>query len=149
MIEQSSIEQMWAAENWPALMDEYHTEAAVEGMPPPGAKMATYKNLEQHGLQTFVATHNGKLVGFILVMIPTMPHYDRPIAFAESFFVSKAHRMTGAGLRLLSMAEAVAEVAGSPGLLVTCPFASRLMELLPDLGYREVSRIFFKPGAAA
>lgn len=145
MIEQSTIEALWSADNWPALMAEYHDEAAGCDMPPPDARMESYLQLEQNGLQTFVANHDGKLVGFILVIVPVMPHYTRPIAFAESFFVAKAHRMTGAGLHLLSMAEAVAENAGSPCLLVTCPVGSKLMELMPRLGYRPVSTIFSKP----
>lgn len=145
MIEQSTIEQLWAAENWPALMAEYHSESAGSDMPPPDARRETYLKLEQNGMQTFVANHDGKLVGFILVVVPVMPHYTRPIAFVESFFVSKPHRMTGAGLRLLSMAEAVAETAGSPCLLVSCPVGSRLMDLMPRLGYRPASTIFSKP----
>jgi hypothetical protein len=54
------------------------------------------------------------------------------------------HRGTGSGIRLLRAAEDKAKEIGSPGLIVSAPFAGRLFDVLPRCGYTEVSRVFFK-----
>ena len=71
-----------------------------------------------------------------------------PVATTERFFV-KAHRKTGAGLRLLRAAEEKARALGSPGLLVTAPFEGDLFQVLPRVGYQETNRVFFKSLAEA
>lgn len=95
-------------------------------------------------LHVFSAATDFDLVGFITVLAPVLPHYGVPVAVSESFFVAKAHRKTGAGLKLLRAAEDMARSLGSPGLLVSAPFAGDLFHVLPHVGYVESSRIFFK-----
>lgn len=145
-IEPSSIAELHATPNFEAILAEYAAESAIAGLPPPSAKVETYRTLEAaRMLHTFSAlTTSGQLAGFITVLAPELPHYSAVVAVAESFFVAKRYRMTGAGVELLHAAEDKALALGSPGLLVSAPFAGKLFEVLPRLGYVETSRIFFK-----
>lgn len=131
--------------NFEALLAEYAAEAAMGGLPEPGKKLDTYRLIETSGFfHIFCAFDGERLVGFIAVIMPVMPHYGVQIAVAESYFVSKAHRMGGAGLKLLHMAEAFAGEQGSPALLVTAPSGGKLAEVLPRVGYRETNRVFMR-----
>ena len=141
----SSVAELSAAREFPALAAEYAAESAIDGLPPPSAKMETYRRLESAGmLHAFAAHSDGTLVGFITVLAPVLPHYGVPVAVSESFFVAKAHRGSGAGLKLLRAAETKARALGSPGLLVSAPFAGSLFKVLPRVGYVETNRVFFK-----
>lgn len=145
LVEVSTVERIMGAREFPSLVAEYAAEAATEGMPPPDARMEAYLQLEAVGLlHVFGATVGPALVGFISLLAAPLPHFGLPVAVSESFFVGAAHRSTGAGLKLLKAAEGKAREMGSPGLLVSAPFAGRLFELLPRQGYAEVSRTFFK-----
>jgi GNAT superfamily N-acetyltransferase len=144
-VQASSVSEIEAASNFGELLAEYASEAAIAGMPAPAAKMETYRHLESAGmLHVFSALSDGQLVGFITVLAPVLPHYGVAVAVSESFFVARAHRKTGAGLKLLREAEAKAASLGSPGLLVSAPFGGDLFHVLPRVGYAETNRIFFK-----
>ena len=73
-----------------------------------------------------------------------MPHYSVKMAVTESFFVAKAYRKSGAGLKLLHAAETYAKEIGCAGILVNAPFEKTLMDVLPRVGYQETHRVFFK-----
>lgn len=149
-VQKSTIAALEEAPNIAALLAEYASESAIDGMPPPAAKVETYRHLESAGmLHVFSATSDGELIGFITVLAPVLPHYGVPVAVSESFFVAKAHRGTMAGLKLLHEAEGKARALGSPGLLVSAPYEGKLFHVLPRLGYAETSRVFFKKVANA
>ena len=145
-VERSSVAAIVGAPEFPALAAEYAAECAIAGLPPPTAKMKTYRQLEAAGmLQIFAAFDDaGGLIGLITVLAPVLPHYSVPVAVSESFFVARAHRRTGAGLALLRAAEDLARELGSPGLLVSAPFEGDLFRVLPRRGYAETNRVFFK-----
>lgn len=130
---------------FPALIEEYGQESAIEGLPPPSARLDIYAALEERGmLHCLWAVEDRELAGFITIVAPTNPHYGKPIAVSESFFVAKRWRPSLAGLKLLVAAEDKARELGVPGLLVTAPMGSRLADLLPKMGFRETNRAFFK-----
>lgn len=145
MIAPTTAAALFAAPNWQVLADEYAAEVKLEGLPPPEAKYEMYEQLEKMGnLHTFDARIEGQVVGFIAMLAILMPHYSHVGCVIESFFVAKAHRMTGAGMRLLKAAEDKAAELGAPGLLVSAPFEGNLFEVLPRCGYVETNRVFFK-----
>lgn len=149
-VRDGSVADIAAAENFTDLIAEYAAEGAVDGMPPVDAKLNSYLPLERNGLlHTILATHECRLIGFIVVLASVLPHYGVPIAISESFFVAKAWRGTGAGLRLLRAAEDKARALGATGLLVSAPIDGDLFKVLPRRGYAETSRIFFKEVANA
>lgn len=145
IIRKCSIAEMESAPNIHELLDEYAAESSIEGLPPPSAKIGIYKHLEKTGaLYVLGAFLDDFLVGYITILSPVLPHYSTIVAVAESFFVAKAHRKIGAGLKLLREAEDYASSLGSPGLLVSAPFGGNLAEVLPHIGYAETNRVFFK-----
>lgn len=144
-VEASSVREIMCAEEFPELIEKYAAEAKIEGLPPPNARLETYLHLEALGMiHAFSAISGNRLVGFISILAPTAPHYGVIVAVCESFFVAKADRASGAGLRLLRTAEDRAREIHSPGLLVSAPMGGKLFELLPRCGYVESNRVFFK-----
>ena len=150
IVQPSTIATLEAAPSFPALLAEYAAESAIEGMPPPQARMPQYHALETAGALSVLEarTEAGDLIGFLTILSAPLPHYGRTLAVSESFFVAKAHRSTGAGLKLLRAAEDKTRDMGSPGLLVSAPYEGDLFKVLPRVGYGEVGRTFFKKVAA-
>lgn len=144
-VQVSSVAELERDPGLAALLAEYAAESSIAGMPPPAARMESYRELDQRGLlQVLSATRDGRLIGFLTLLAPVLPDYGVPVAVSESFFVARAHRGTGAGLKLLRAAEALARRLGSPGLLVSAPFGGDLFKVLPRVGYAETNRVFFK-----
>ena len=147
VIEPSTFRCLEAADAWEPLIAEYGAEAGVHGMPPPSVKREQYHALEDNGLiHVFRARVDGELVGYIIVLATAMPHYAGvQLAVSESFFVRRAFRHTGAGLKLLRAAEDKAAALNCLGLIVSAPSQGTLAEVLPRRGFRETNKIFFKP----
>jgi GNAT superfamily N-acetyltransferase len=146
----TSIAEIEAAPNLGALSQEFATESLAPGLPRTAPNWAGYRGLEAAGmLHPIAARLDGVLIGFIGVLLAPLPRHSVPVATTERFFVARAHRKTGAGLKLLRAAEAKARALGSPGLQVTAPFEGDLFQVLPRVGYRETNRVFFKPLEAA
>lgn len=146
----STVAEIETSPTFADLLAEYAAESAIKGMPEPAAKLETYRQLEAAGaLHVLAAWHDDALIGFLTILSAPLPHYGRSVAVSESFFVAKAHRPTGAGLRLLRAAEDKAREMGSPGLLVSAPYEGDLFKVLPRAGYSETSRVFFKEVADA
>lgn len=124
---------------------EYANEASIAELPP--AKMQTdhYKALENAGaIYPIGAYFEDMFIGFVTILNPLIPHYGVRVAATESFFVAKAWRKSGAGLKLLHAAEEYAKETGCYGILVSSPSGGDLSEVLPRVGYRETNRVFFK-----
>lgn len=145
IVQPSTIQRIEDSPNFWPLIGEYADESAMAGLPRPAPNMDLYRRLEAIGaLHAFEATDDDGLIGFISIVGTEIPHYGRILAATESFFVAKAKRSTGAGLKLLRDAEAKARTLGSPGLGVSAPIGSHLAELLPKLGYTQTNAVFFK-----
>lgn len=132
---------------FPQLAAEYAMESAMEGMPAPDTKLELYRQLEAVGaLQSFGAFLGDMPVGFIGVLHHVIPHYGVGVAITESFFVAEAYRRTGAGDKLLTLAEDHARALGSPGLLVSAPanFRSAATWMNMKKDYKVASLAFFK-----
>lgn len=140
-----TVSEIQSSEQFNDLLAEYAAESAISGMPPPSAKMDMYRGLEQSGaIVIFGAFVAEQLVGFLVVLAPLLPHYGRTVATAESFFVAKEYRSSGAGLELLRQAEKHADNIGSPALLVSAPAGGVLEKVLPRVGYEHSNTVFFK-----
>ena len=131
--------------DFPALTIEYAHESAINGLPPPTAKLPTYRTLNENGLLTvFVARDEGRLAGFIMVLFHEIPHYSIRLAMTESYFVFGHMRSTGAGDRLREAAEQFSEEAGAPGYFISSPVDGPLVTILPRKGYVKTNEVFFK-----
>jgi len=145
IIEACSPDDIRTAPNFDDLVVEYALEAGMPEMPWPRVDWQTYTMMERAGtLHVFSAREDGVLAGFVVVIMTMMPEYGVRLACTEAFFVAKAWRSTGAGLKLLAAAEAWARSHKAPGLAVSAPLGGKLAEVLPKCGFREVGRTFFK-----
>ena len=124
------------------LVEEYARECAIAGLPHPRPRFDIYKAMgdASHPIGVFLGD---ELVGFAVLLTPTIPHYGIMIGVTESLFVSKPKRKTGAGLKLIADVKRRAKEAGSPGVIISAPTGSDLAELLPMLEFDEVTRAFF------
>ncbi len=139
------MSEIFSAPNIKELLDEYAEESAIFGLPHPKAKVDLYKQLESVGfLYPIGAFCEDGLVGFILVLTHILTHYSERVSTTESFFVAKAYRKTGAGIKLLRAAEGYAKEIKSLGLLISTPIGGDLAEVLSKTDYRETNRVFFR-----
>jgi len=144
-IRNCSISELEKSPNISELLEEYVAESSIHGLPHPSAKVDIYKTLESVGaIRVIAAFYSDILIGYVIVLCSVLPHYSEIVATTESFFVAKKYRKTGAGLRLLREAEEYAKKNKSAGLLVSAPLGGVLAEVLPNFGYRETNRVFFR-----
>ena len=144
-IKKYTIDMLAQHENLPQLLKEYANESSIQEMPKFNPNIKMYRTLEKSGLfHTFVAVADGKIVGFILVLVTILPHYSVLAGVVESFFVAKKYRKTGVGIKLRQTAETHAKNTGACALLISAPMGGVLEKILPYVGYRETNRVFFK-----
>lgn len=132
-INEITAEKLFSDPQFPELIEEYAQECALAGLPPPFPHRGIYNALERVGaLTTLAALRDGKLVGFMALLISMNPHYSQLIATSESLFVAKAHRSSGAGAKLLKTAEKLSRERGAVGFLVSAPFGGPLATVLQN-----------------
>lgn len=145
IIRRCTVADMADAPNIADLLAEYGAESAIEELGPPAAQLDTYRQMEAVGALHLLGAFDGDaLVGFLVMIVSVLPHYGACIASTESFFVARAARKSGAGLKLLHEAEQLAKSLGAAGFFVSAPMSSRLEKILPGVGYRETNRVFFR-----
>jgi len=145
LIKKCTVLKLEQNPNFENLLAEYAVESSIDGLPPPSARMETYKQLENTGkFHVWEALGDGILLGFITVLLSDLPHYGACVGVCESFFVGVQYRKTGAGLKLLRELESFVNSNKGVGLLVSAPFGGILAEVLPNVGYAETNRVFFK-----
>lgn len=136
-----------AYREFPALLAAYAEECGMEGMPPPELHEPLYMAMERSGsMDVLCATVEGRLVGFLVLLVSPNPHYGgAKIGVVESFFVAREKRRTGAGDALLRAARESATHRGAVAFLVIAPLGSKLALVLSrDKAYRESNRVFFR-----
>lgn len=125
------------------LAQEYANESKIEEMPEHSLNVDAYRAMEKAGIYSLIGAFSGKLlIGFVGVIVNNVPHFKIKIATAESYFVGKKHRNTGAGIKLLKAAEELASERGAINLFVSAPIGSRIEQVLPRHGYRACQQIF-------
>lgn len=128
-----------------ALVAEYAAECSIAGMPPCDFSREGYGALEACGLMSVAGAYvGGELAGFCTVLVSVIPHYGATAATTESVFVGKAHRGTGVGLQLVREAERIARDRGAVALFASAPVGGSMERLMPALGYRPTSTVFFR-----
>ena len=144
-IRQTNAAELMACPNLQDLISEYAAESAVKGLPQAQANFEMYKRLELVGALKFFGAFSGEaLIGLITLLTTPLPHYVERVATIESFFVFKEFRETGAGLKLLAAAKAMAKEIGAVGLLVSAPIGGQLCQMLEaKRSFTETNRSFF------
>lgn len=141
----TTVAEMQADPDLAALLAEYEAESANDEIGPARPQIATYLAMEASGVMHALAARvDGRLVGFLFLLLPVLPHFGQLVGVGESYFVASAYRHTGAGTRLRTTAEEVAAAAGAVGMLLSAPTDGVLAQVMPRSGYRETNRIYFK-----
>ena len=144
-IKPCSVADIESAPNVADLLAEYAEESALDALGGANPQWETYRQMEAVGVARVLgAFQREKLVGFLVLLVSIVPHFGKPLASTESFFVAQSARKTGAGLKLLREAENIARDTGAVGFFVSAPMGSRLAKVLPGVGYRETNRMFFR-----
>ena len=139
------VSELELESNYVDLLKEYGAECAILGMPPIIEKIECYKVIESSGIfKLFCAYFNEKLIGIVTVLTPIIPHYGAVVAVAESLFVLKEYRGSGAGMRLIRVAIHHAKSMTSTGILFSSPIGGTLSKVLPSLGFTATNTTFFK-----
>ena len=143
-IMRTSVRHLLACPEIADLMREYAEQAnALLSAPTP--QMEGYIKMEEAGyLHAIGAFIDGKLVGFAGLIVTVLPHYGQLSASMESLFVSKAHRKSGAGLKLIKEAENMARDLGATSFAMTVPATGKLSSIASRIGYRKTNEVFLK-----
>ena len=144
-IRRCTIAELEAAPNLAEVLDAYGNESAAPELGKPNPQVASYRALEAAGIFHPIAAFDGdRLVGFILPIMGALPHYGVMAATVESFFVLKAERKKGIGLRLLSFAESTVRDMGAKAFMVSAPTSGPLGRVLAAKHYRHSNDGFLK-----
>lgn len=145
-VREGTVAGFFAYREAPTLLAEYAAESSIDGLPTPAPHEPTYLRLERSGsMRLLVATLDGALIGFLVLLVTLNPHYSAQLAVAESVFVAAEHRDTGAGWMLIDAAEEIAKSKAAAGLLLVAPIGSRFARALElDKASRETNRVFFR-----
>lgn len=97
-----------------------------------------YDALEEACKARFFAVRgdDDSLWGFGVVILSVSMHYGKTLAYADTFFVEKSKRKTGAGLRLLRAMRDCAEECGAPYLVVNAQSGTPLDAMLSAMSER-------------
>lgn len=145
LVTRESVAEIETSADLAALLVEYAAESANDEIGPASPQIDTYRAMEAAGvMRALTARVDGRLVGFLFLLVPTLPHFGKVVGVVESYFVASAYRSTGAGMRLRTAAEDLAREAGAVGVLISAPSEGRLTQIMPRSGYRETNRVFFK-----
>lgn len=145
LVHKITLADIQNAPNCASLMAGYADECAIAELTPHDPQYAQYAAMEQAGFTHFLGAYCGdRLIGFVVILIATLPHFGKRIATTESLYVEPGQRRTGAGLDLIRRAQTFAQEQGAMGLFICAPVGSTLSKLLPAIGYRQTNQTYFK-----
>lgn len=137
--------EIFSAPNVSALWEEYARESAAPELGEHDPQVDMYEAMWAAGaLYALGAFDDEQLVGVIVLLVSSVPHFGKRIATTESFFVRRAARSRGLGLRLLRAAEVLAADQGAQAFYVSSPAGGALEQVLPRAGYRHANALFVR-----
>lgn len=144
-IRKVTVAEYYAEPNIAELWELYAEESKTKGLPPHNPQRHMYEAMESMNmLHTWGAYDDGRLIGFVALLVNTVPHYGLPIGTLESFFVHRYYRKGGTGAKLLQAAEAHAKELGAFAMFVSAPTGGKLEKAMPMWGYRHTNTTFMK-----
>lgn len=130
-IRKVSYADILAAPNAKELFAEYEAECANPELVPINPQADLYAAMEASGgLQAFGVYDEDALIGFLTVLVWTVPHYGKKIGSNADIFLASGHRMNGTGARMIALAEEYAKSEGGACFQWTVPTGSRFARLL-------------------
>ena len=114
-----------------AMLAEYAAECSTAELGEINPQPDIYRELERLGMvQMFAAVRDGKMIGFVSMLITILPHYGQKTATIESLFVASTERKTGIGSTIMETAERYARESGCKAIFFSAPFGGKLDTLM-------------------
>tara|TARA_R110000868_G_scaffold411755_1_gene708906 strand:- start:23687 stop:24139 length:453 start_codon:yes stop_codon:yes gene_type:complete len=139
-----TVNEIEQSPNFDDVIAEYGAESAMPEIGTPKPRMDMYRDIEAAGMLHAVAAFDGlSLVGFMVPIVVTLPHYGVMAATVESFFVAKDRRKNGVGLKMLAFTERHVKERGAKVLLLSAPVASVLDQVMSlSKRYRNSNKVY-------
>lgn len=126
-----SFRQILDAPNAKELLDEYAAECSLPEIGQIDPQVHIYEAMEKSGaMQAFGVYDGATLIGFVTVLIYTLPHYGKKIAVTESIFLASEHRHKGIGPKMLALVRGYAKSKECMVVQYIAPVGSRFSKLL-------------------
>ena len=105
-----------------------------------------YEELERLGvLQVFTARHEGRLVGyFVMLVVPHLHYMDHLFAHNDIIYIDPEHRKGFAAMKLIKFAEEELKKMGVSVMMVNIKRHKPFDALLARMGYNHVENIYAK-----
>ena len=105
-----------------------------------------YEELERSKvLHVFTARHEGKLVGyFVMLVVPHLHYMDHLFAHNDIIYISPEHRKGFAAMRLIRFAEEHLRAMGVSVMMVNVKRHKPFDALLDRMGYNYIENIYAK-----
>lgn len=143
-VRRCTVAELEAAPNLFEVLNEYEAESPVPELGVARPDIEAYRRLERLERLYPIGAFDGEMLsGFALPISANVPHFSKLIVTSESFFVVKADRKRGIGMRLLAALEDVAYTVGARGLFISAPTGSVLAQVMHKLKrYRHSNEVF-------
>lgn len=143
-IRHCTVADIEAAPNRDALIDEYATSSAIDGLGKPDVQFPLYRAIEANGALHVIGAFAGEeLVGFMGLIVSVLPHYGAVVGTSESFFIAPNARKGGTWKRMVEEAKILAAAIGAKGLFISAPHGSAFSQALPMIGGRQTNDVHF------
>ena len=126
-----SYADILGAPNAKELFAEYESECVNPELAPINPQADLYAAMEASGgLQAFGVYEEDALIGFLTVLVWTVPHYGKKIGSNADIFLAMKHRIGGTGVKMIEIAEKYAKSKGCACFQWTVPSGSRFAKML-------------------
>lgn len=127
------------------LIAEYAAECSNPAIGEINPQADAYAAMEKAGLlHSFMVYEDGEKIGFAMVVTPIFPHYGKRVATAESIFVTKCRRCTGAWQELKRTIKQFTKQLGCVGLLCSAPVGGQMEKVLDaSKEFERTNAVFF------
>lgn len=143
---ETTCDEVFSNPGLPALMEEYRSVwCKNQDLVGPEPDFDGYRRLEAAGvLKILGAFRDGVFIGgAFLLLSPVLHFHGKIICTVESLFVLEKHRVPVGG-RVLRAVFDTAQKYGAVGVYMTAPMGGRLINDLPNMGFKETNRLFYR-----
>lgn len=145
IVREGTIAEIFDNSEFAHQADTYYAESGVEQYGRACPDRHAYEQLEEQGdIRTLVATVDGRIVGFAVILRSYHYHYSKPLAALETLWLDPDHRQSGIGLRLIYRAKEMAADMGYDLMTASAPAGSRLAYVYSRLGTKTDEDFIFE-----
>lgn len=142
-IRRVTVEEFLSNDNLDYIFGMYAKESKGVLVPQVKPDFNLYLSLENVGMLDVIAAYKGTvLVGFMVLITNTLPHYSEKATTVESQFVLKENRKYGTGKKLLDYAVQVAKDNGATVMFMSAPIGGVLNRVAESFGFTSTNIVY-------